>query len=138
MENKYNYLIILALGISIVLFFLALCSSKFEILEEREILAKVTIGETSGFDANPTMLSFGTITHNSFSKREVMIENNYNFPIQVEVFVEGNISKILLFEKRINLDSGEKEIVEFRATVLNGEEQGFYSGKVKFIFEKII
>lgn len=88
------------------------------------------IGDKIGLDVSTDILFFGVIPTQSASQKTIFIENDYDFPIKAEFKSFGNITKFLLFEKRIYLE--EKENKSFIITAISpaGEKPGFYSGKI--------
>jgi hypothetical protein len=124
-EIKFVYfLLIISLFVFILYLLLNLNS---EIIYQKVIPMKLNIGEIAGFDVNNTILTFGTVTPLSSSRRQLKLENNYPFPIQFRFYAEGNISNFLVFKKKVYLNSGKSrdfDIVAFS----NNETSGEYSG----------
>ena len=79
--------------ISLAMFLVMLYINSNLVLEKKEIIATLSVGDEAGFDINNTVLTFGMITSNS--QRILTIENTYDFPIKLEFEVEGNIKKRL-------------------------------------------
>ena len=109
--NKTPALAILLFVISLTILLLASHINSSIILEKRALITTLSIGEIAGFDVNKTALTFGTITHNSNSQRNLIVKNNYPFPIKLELNTEGDIEKLLIFDKVIYLDVGEEKII---------------------------
>jgi len=137
-KNKTLYIAVFIFILSVSLFLVALYIKSAIILEKKEIIATLSVGETAGFDANATALTFGTITSGSRSYRNLTIENNYVFPIKVEFRAEGNITNFLIFDKVIYLGVGEKKSIKVNTIIPIGNEFGDYSGKVIVIMKKDI
>ena len=128
MKNKLIILIFVAsLVVFISIFYI---NFSLLILEKEEIVAILIVGDKAGFDVNSTALTFGMITAGSSSSRNLIIENNYDFPIKVEFNVKGDIKRFLVFEKVVYLDSGENKTVSIGTIDPVNEEYGNYSGKV--------
>ena len=129
-RKKEVDLLILILDIFILIFLISILFYGFnETLLKKEFLIKLNIGNHTGFDVNETALSFGTISINSNSKRKILLENNYKFPIKFEFYVKGNVSKLLIFKKSIKLDPGKN--VSFTIKTIypdNSSQYGSYSG----------
>ena len=101
------------------------------ILEEREIPTNFIIDSISGFNVTTDSISFGAIVPGGMAKREdLIIKNDYDFPIRVEFEIIGNIEKFVNYEKEIYLDIGEEKNIKFRIRVPKNEPFGEYSGDI--------
>ena len=127
--NK-NKLIILMFVISVVMFFFVLYINSTFVLKKEEIIATLIIGDRAGFDINGTALTFGMIAPGTNSKRDLIIENDYNFPIKFEFNVKGDIEKFLVFDEVVYLKPGENKTVSIYTITPDNEEYGNYSGKM--------
>ena len=135
-KNKLLYIAIFIFVLSIALLLFTLYIKSAVVLEKKEVIATLRVGNIAGFDANASALTFGTITPHSGSYRNLTIENNYEFPIKVEFYAKGNITEFLLFDKFIYLDVEEKKSVKIETIVLNDEKQGSYSGKMIIVMKR--
>ena len=135
-KSKTFYIAVFIFVLSISLFLVALYIRSAIILEKKEIIATVRVGDIAGFDANTSALTFGTITSGSLSYRNLTIENNYEFPIKVEFSAKGDITKFLLFDKMIYLDIGEKKSVKISTIIPVDEDYGSYSGKMVVVMKR--
>ena len=133
MEKK---LVIFIFALSVILFLTALYINSLIVLEKKEIIATLSVGDTAGFDANATALTFGTITSGSSAYRNLTIENNYNFPIRAEFDVKGDIKEFLIFDKIIYLDAGEKKFIRINTIIPVNESYGDYSGKIVAVMKR--
>lgn len=140
-KNKIFYVAVFMLILSLGLFLFTLYIKSSIVLEKREIIATLQVGNIAGFDANATALTFGTITSGSVSSRNLTIENNYKFPIKVEFSTKGNITEFLIFEEVIYLDVAEKKPVKIRtiSAIDNIDKKyGNYFGKMIIVIKKDI
>jgi len=135
-KNKNYLLIIFLFFISFLIFLFTLYFYSTVILEKKEIITTLSIGNIIAFDLNQTILSFGTIISNASSHKNLIIENNYDFPIKVKFKVEGDIEEFLVFDEIINLEIGEKKIVSINTIPIN-KDSGSYSGKIIIVVSKI-
>jgi len=130
-------LIILIFVASLVVFISILyINFSLLILEKEEIIATLIVGDKAGFDTNNTALTFGMIKPGSTLNRNLIIENNYDFPIKVEFSVKGDIKRFLVFEEVIYLDSGEEKTVSISTINPVHEDYGNYSGKMNVYFKR--
>ena len=135
-KNKLFYFAFFIFVLSISLFLVTLYIKSAVVLEKKEIIATLRVGDIAGFDANATALTFGTITSGSRSYRDLTIENNYGFPIKVEFRAKGNITKFLLFDKMVYLDVGEKKSIKIDTIVPVDEKYSDYSGKIVVVMKR--
>lgn len=131
-----NKLIILMFVISVVMFLFVLYINSALVLKKEEIIATLMIGDRVGFDINKTALTFGMIASGTNSKRDLIVENNYSFPIEVQFSVKGNIKEFLVFEEVIYLESGENKTISINTITATNEEYGNYSGKMIIITKR--
>ncbi len=136
MKNKFYFIVFLLLALSIFLFLIVFYINSLMVLEKKEIVATLRTGDTAGFDVNTTALTFGTISFGTFSQRSLILENNYDFPLEVEFKVKGNITKFLIFDKFVYLESNEKKSVQISTITLTENDSGNYSGKMIVLFKK--
>lgn len=137
-KNNKIYIFILGLLIlSALLFLFSLYLDSKKVLEHREILTKLTIGDTTGFDVSKDALNFGKITEGSIAYREdLVIENNYNFPVEVNFDVKGNISDYLVYDKKVYFEPGESKNILFATIDPVNEPYETYSGKIVIEFRR--
>lgn len=138
MGRKNNFLFwfsIFLFVISLLVFCFFLFLRFYLILEVKEVPVSFSIGENVGFDLNQTHLTFGVVPLGVSSSRNVQIENNYDFPIVVNLDAKGNVSDFLFFENSFVLEEGEVRKVGISVNSLDGEF-GNYSGYLLVRFER--
>lgn len=124
------------LGISILLFcvalliFLFFISNQNNIVEKKSVPVSLNISDKAGFNLNKSSLTFGNLLPGTSSKREIIIENNHEFPLNVELQIQGNIEKYLEYKKSYTIEPKKKKEIPFVARIPEKEEQGNYSGEV--------
>jgi hypothetical protein len=129
--------------ICIVLFFISLFLILFSLfllnyvsLEKKEIDLQLKIGEIAAFNLDKNIFSFGTITPNVTSSREIVLENNYTFPIKVNFEIKGEIKRFILFENFIQLKSNETKTIKLETIYPVKEDFGEYFGKLIVLFKR--
>jgi hypothetical protein len=137
-DNPSLILVILIFLVSLFVFFAFLFFNSFLFLEKKEIVTTLTIGDTPGFDLNQTILSFGAVSKGTIISRNLILENNYNFPIKVELSAEGNIKRYIAFEKVVYLKEFEVKIIPISTVQVSDENFGNYSGKIILVLKKDI
>ncbi|MDP3027591.1 MAG: hypothetical protein Q8N63_07845 [Nanoarchaeota archaeon] len=138
-KEKYNEkLIFILIAILILAFILNiyLFISLSRIIETRELYASIIVSDKIGFDLNLTALTFGEVIRGGSSEREVNIENNFGFPIEVDIYGKGDIKKFIIpFKDKIEKDK-KKNIVISASAPLNADF-GEYFGEVVIKIKKI-
>lgn len=137
-KSKIFYVAVFIFVLSISLFLITLYLKSAVVLEKKEIIATLRVGDIAGFDANVTALTFGTITSHSYSSRNLTIENNYVFPIKIKFCAKGNITEFLVFDKLVYLDVGEKKSIRIDTIMPVDEKYGNYFGKMIIVIKKDI
>ncbi|MBU4070321.1 MAG: hypothetical protein KJ646_05030 [Nanoarchaeota archaeon] len=135
-SDKFYLIIVFIFILSLVFFLFSFYLHKNIVLKKQEIFTSLMIGDKIGFDINGTALTFGMITPDSSSQRNISIENSYNFPIKVEFKLKGDIEEFLDFNKVVYLNVGEVKELTLYALVPPGSEFGNYSGIFNVVFKK--
>lgn len=104
------------------------------IMDEQDIYAKIIVGNRTGFDVNGTALIFGMVVPGSSSNKDIFIKNNYDREVNIEVYVDGEISDFLkISENDFILSKNEEKVVGFLANVPSDAKYGTYEGVVKIL-----
>ena len=132
-KEKYNEkLIFILIAILILAFILNiyLFISLSRIIETREFYASIIVSDKIGFDLNLTALTFGSILKGGSATRGISIENNFGFPIEVEIYGKGDIKKFIIPIKD-KIEKDEKKSIKIVAFVPEDTEFGKYEGSIK-------
>jgi hypothetical protein len=106
------------------------------VIEVRELYASIIVSDRIGFDLNSTALTFGEATLGGGSSRSISLKNNFGFPIEVEIYGEGDIKKFITPIKE-RMEKGENKSIGISALVPEDADFGKYEGRIKIIFRKI-
>lgn len=136
MKKRKNSFIVFLLVLSLFIFLIVFYINSKIVLEKKEIPAKLTVGNKSGFDTNATALTFGIVRPGSTSSRKIDISNDYTFPVRFEFSATGNIKDFLVFEKTVFLEPGEKKTISISTIDPEGQEEGKYSGEVIVLIKR--
>lgn len=134
-ENNLLFLSVLIFIVILIIFMFALKLTFFYI-DKREFYTSLEISDKTGFDVNSSALIFGEVMPGSSSTKNLILTNNYNFPIKIETKVEGDIKRFLNFDKIIFADINETKKISISASVPFDDERKNYSGKVVFLVRK--
>ena len=134
--RKFSYgLLIFSLIILIVTLLALFLANKP--LQVDTYYASVNINESTGaFDLNSTALTFGKVPLYGSSTRIVSFENNYDFPVVLELEARGDIKDYLFFDSIRVVEPAEKISVSVSVISDGSEKIGFYDGYIDFIVKR--
>jgi hypothetical protein len=120
------------LGIVLLVSSLFYLYNYFKPLETRTLDVHFIIGNTPGFDVNSSALVFGRIPPKGSSSRKVVIQNTYEFPIKVSIFVSRDLSSYFIFEDIHYIEPGMAKDIWFNVAIPNNASEGEFRGKALF------
>lgn len=103
-----------------------------EPLETLKVYAHVNVTDKAAFDLNSTALTFGKVLAGGSSSRSIILKNNYNHSVKLEINSEGSINQVLIFEKKLDIPSGETVRVHFSILTDQNTQNKDYEGYVFF------
>ena len=111
--------------------------NKSSVLDEKELYAKIIISDIHGFDVNETALTFGMTTPGGSATVKSVIQNEFDFPVRVQISSRGKISELLLVsDNNFILQENEIKNITFTAFARPETLYGFYDGYVEIITRK--
>ncbi len=135
-KNKVTSGELIVIVISLILIAISFYFILSSPLETKTIEARFEVGKSIGFDVNSSGLIFGRLTPGSSASRTVEIENNYEFPIRINILISPELEGYVCAEPKYVLDAGELKKISFSASVPEDAKSGNYTGKVLFEFRK--
>lgn len=136
-KKAFYFFVFLLLGISLLLFILIFYFKSSMVLEKRQISTSLSVGNTTGFNVTTDSISFGKLTRGNAALRDdVSITNNYDFPIVIEISLDGNIKEFLKYEDEVFLNPNESKNLSFSTIEITDQEEGSYTGVFSFVFKK--
>lgn len=94
--------------------------------------------KTIGFDVGTDLLRFGMVNYDSSSKRSILIENAYDFPVRIVITCTGEICPYLTpNSSEIYLMPKERLSLLFSVKFSKDTEQGEYLGEIEFQIYKV-
>jgi hypothetical protein len=137
-NKKIYFIVFLLLGISI-LFFLLICYFKSSIvLEKKEFTTSLSIGNSTGFNVTNYSISFGMLSRdNAASRNDISVKNFYEFPIFIEISLEGDIKDLLIYNDRVYLEPNESKNLNFSTIEITNQKLGDYTGIFSLVFKKV-
>ena len=135
--NKILLVVLIAILLSFTLTFLFY--TKFMIIEIQEMDMKMKIRDVVGLDTNSSVISFGSVPIGGSGRRTITLENKHDVSLRVYSKRSGEMARwVEVSLNKFVLEPGEKKELEVKATPSLDAEKGVYTGKVKFIFMRII
>ena len=134
LRGKENKVLIFLFGLFIFLVVLSLYLFSLRPIETREfdLLFRVENGR-GGFDLNATAFTYGILPTGGKGVREVVIDNKYNFPIQVDVAASGDAAGFVFVSDDIVVQPGENATIPIEIKIPRNASLGNYSGKIEFL-----
>ena len=128
-KNKFS-LIIIFVSVFIILVSLYFFVNRPLMIKTIEV--NFIVSKDAGIDLGEGELSFGRLRFGDSVARNVIIENNYDFPIRVDILVSNNLKDFLFSESEYYFEIGEEIYISFNLVVPKGVELMDYEGEVRF------
>jgi len=106
------------------------------ILDEKDLIVELTVGEPASFDVNGSALIFGIIPPGSRGNRDLTLKNNYGAPVLAEFSISGNVSSLIVFNESVGLGFNETKTLKISTVSIQDEPYGNYSGIFTIEFYK--
>lgn len=133
--NFYNIVYVLFF-IIIILFLIDFFIQQNKSFEEINIDLKVEVGQDIGIIINDSIVDFGILPRGLNSNKKVILYNDFNFPVKVKAFVNGNISDYIFGESEVFLLSNSQEVYNIELYLPENMEKLIYTGNLLFKFYK--
>jgi hypothetical protein len=138
-KGRKNFYILssVVFALAVLVLFMSIFISKWSVLEKKEISTSLGIGNKTGINVSKDSISLGTLSvGNAAFRNDMILTNNYNFPIYVKFDLDGNIEPFLIFDKYVFLEPGESKNVSISTIQISDESYGFYHGKFTLVFKR--
>ena len=125
-------------GISVLVILVAMLTllTSSKPIDTKIYYTSVNVTEIIGFDLNGTALIFGNVFSGGALNRNLIITNEFDFPIILKIEINGTISPLLISESGIRIENNKTKKISFSARVPDNYSNGFYDGYVKIDFFK--
>lgn len=105
---------------------------------ERQIMnVKFEVGDSLGLNVEKEYLDFGKVFLNSKVTKNIVMDNNYDFPVKVKIRMRGEATHYLYGSPEILLDINETKEYEVLLVTASEMEYKDYEGKLIFDFYKL-
>ena len=126
-RNK-SYFVIGIFVISLIILLSSAYIISTDNLQELELPIILEISNKTSFDLNQSFLNLREIRKGSSSQRDIILVNSYPYPVFANIFVEGEIKDLLIFEERVELLVNETKKVPIGTIVIENQSFGKYTG----------
>jgi len=96
-KKRYLFIIFLVALVSIITTALIFYAIRYS--EVRRIDMQITVGDLIGFNLDNNSLQFGTAMPGGSSSRSMIFNNNFEFPIKIEITFEPKRDIFFFFER---------------------------------------
>jgi len=134
--NKVYFFVVILFFFSLIFFLSSFYLNSNFVLDKMEVPIILEVGNISGFNVDSSILNFGVLVSQSSAQRNVVLRNDYNFPVKVIVDSRGNVSNFLNFEKEFILEVNQTKEVVVSTIIFNDEQHGVYTGSLFFEISK--
>jgi hypothetical protein len=133
-KNKFSILLFI---VAIILICVSIASWIYRPIEVRTIDVEFSVGATAGINLDTDKLYLGRVSPGGSMSRAVDIENSYDYPVEIKIFVTKNIADYLLLDKEFI--ALPKNITKVPISLIIPEDMAYgnYTGKLRFEFFKI-
>ncbi len=131
--NVNNIYIVVFVLVVVLLFLIFFRNSK---VDERFLDVTFSVDNKLGMKINTSSLDFGIVPAGAAITKKVVLDNGFEFPVKVKVFVDKEIEDYVFSENDFIILSGESKKVEFVLSLPQDTVKGEYSGKIKMSFYK--
>jgi len=129
-RRNYNFVVFILSIVTILLVGFSIYLLSIKPLESHEFIVTFIVGGNAGFDLNSSALTFGKIQKGMSSTRSLIVENSYDFPVQVKFLASKNIAEFI-FAENVVIEAKENVSIPVILTVSENLDLGNYSGNLK-------
>jgi hypothetical protein len=124
-------LFVLIVMISLFIISLSIYSYITAPLEVKSYTTTFIVGENPGIDLNDTIITFGKVPRDGEAEKNLIIENTYNFPIEIKIFASKEIADYLYFEEeKLMVNPNSNIEFKLKLKIPADMEFGNYSGTI--------
>lgn len=136
-SEKRKRLLILTIVTITLIFSGYLLFNYSTIVDIKELKMYITVGEIVGFNVGTEAVFFGTIQRGGSGNRDLIVTNNYTFPVKIDIRAYGELAKwVYVSENGFLLQPNENKTVKVSLIVPKDANFGNYTGILKVNFRK--
>lgn len=138
---KKNHFFILLLVIALISITATILFYSFYVIEDvREFNMSLIVGDHAGFDVDTEKLAFGMVSPGGNScTRFIDLSNKKDYPLKIYINFYGDFADwVSVSNNYFILNPGEEKKLSFSASAPGDAAYGNYTGKVRFVFKRVI
>lgn len=137
-NSKRSNNFLLAVALVLFLFSLALLFYNFgnKPYESRVFRVHFVVGDRVGFDLNKSALTFGIIPPGGTGTRNIIIENDQDFPLKCKVYISDNLVDLVYSENNFVIPPRTNRELGINIYVPQNVSYGNYTGEIKIELRK--
>lgn len=101
-------------------------------LETETLKVSFTVGRSIGFNVDTDELNFGKVTPGGSATRNIIIENEYENPVKVRIFISKNIANFVFARNNYVVSPKATTKIPITLKVPGDMDFGNYTGKIRF------
>ncbi len=136
MKNNKLLIILIAIILFGLILNILILKNSLKAIEIKEIDARIIVSDKVGFDLNSSALVFGEVLRGGSSSRGVIIENNLDYPLEIEIYAVGGIKDFIMPIKE-EINGNEKKTITITAVAPENSELKEYTGKIIFRMNRV-
>ena len=135
-KNNARIYILFVVAFLLILVSFGLLTSMRKPIGFKEIEVNFIAGGDPAFDINGTALTFGRIPLDSTATRSVIVENSYDFEVEVKLAVWEEIAEFIITNASVFLGPQENARISVSVFIPREAQEGNYNGKINFLTYK--
>ncbi|GEM_PF-2610565 len=128
---------VLLLSLASLLFALFFYFFHAKVIERNTYYSQIEIGPFLGVDVNSTAFIFGAIPPGSKSRRSIILNNTYDFPVLAKIVPLGDMAKFLDYQEVV-VEGKSARTVSLEAVASEGTPSGVYEGAIEVVLVKAV
>lgn len=133
-KKSINKIIVGMIIVLVLLAAISVLTSDDEPLQSKEIRVTFAVGDKFGIIINKTDLDFGILIQDSSVSKEIVLQNQYDFPVRVEVAIDPAFENYLFGRTNILLQPDEEYVYNIGLIIPRDAEKREYEGFIRFDF----
>lgn len=128
---------IMIIAIILMLLSLGLMGYNLYVVDVKVLDISFKVDDVIGINVSNKSLNFGRSPPETAMKRYINLSNNYNFPIEINIKMSGEISEyVSVSDNNFEIIPGDKKEVTFLLRIPKDIEYRYFTGKSRVIFKR--
>ena len=128
---------IMIIAIILMLLSLGLMGYNLYVVDVKVLDISFKVDDVIGINVSNKSLNFGRSPPETAMKRYINLSNNYNFPIEINIKMSGEISEyVSVSDNNFEIIPGDKKEVTFLLRIPKDIEYRYFIGKSRVVFKR--